>query len=47
MSRFLFASQPITGHVLPARPLVQTLVEQGHMVRGYWRCASSARPAMR
>jgi UDP:flavonoid glycosyltransferase YjiC (YdhE family) len=35
MARFLFATQPITGHVLPALPLVRALVERGHEVAWY------------
>lgn len=35
MARFLFATQPITGHVLPALPLVRALVERGHAVAWY------------
>lgn len=35
MARFLFATQPITGHVLPALPLVRALVERGHDVAWY------------
>lgn len=35
MSRFLIATQPITGHVLPALPLARELVRRGHEVRWY------------
>ena len=35
MSSFLFATQPITGHVVPAVPIIRTLVERGHDVRWY------------
>lgn len=35
MARFLFATQPITGHVLPALPLVRALVARGHEVAWY------------
>jgi UDP:flavonoid glycosyltransferase YjiC (YdhE family) len=35
MSRFLFATQPITGHILPGLPIVQELVAQGHQVVWY------------
>jgi UDP:flavonoid glycosyltransferase YjiC (YdhE family) len=35
MARFLFATQPITGHVLPALPLVTALVENGHDIAWY------------
>ncbi len=35
MARFLLATQPITGHVLPALPIAQKLVERGHEVRWY------------
>ncbi len=35
MSAFLFATQPITGHVVPALSIVRTLVERGHDVRWY------------
>lgn len=35
MTRFLLATQPITGHVLPALPIAQTLVERGHEVHWY------------
>jgi UDP:flavonoid glycosyltransferase YjiC (YdhE family) len=35
MARFLFASQPITGHVVPALPIVSTLVERGNEVMWY------------
>ena len=35
MSRFLFATQPITGHFLPALPIVRTLVDRGHEVMWY------------
>jgi UDP:flavonoid glycosyltransferase YjiC (YdhE family) len=33
--RFLFATQPITGHVLPAVPIVRSLTERGHDVVWY------------
>jgi UDP:flavonoid glycosyltransferase YjiC (YdhE family) len=33
--RFLFATQPITGHVLPAVAIVRALAERGHEVRWY------------
>ncbi len=33
MARFLIATQPITGHILPALPIVRTLVQRGHEVR--------------
>lgn len=35
MARFLIATQPITGHMLPALPLARTLVQRGHDVRWY------------
>ena len=35
MARFLMASLPITGHVLPALPIACELVERGHEVRWY------------
>ena len=35
MSSFLFATQPVTGHVVPAVPVIRTLVERGHDVRWY------------
>lgn len=35
MARFLIASLPITGHVLPALPLARALVARGHEVRWY------------
>jgi UDP:flavonoid glycosyltransferase YjiC (YdhE family) len=35
MARFLVASQPITGHVLPAIPVVRALVGRGHDVWWY------------
>lgn len=35
MPRFLIATQPITGHVLPALPLARELVRRGHEVRWY------------
>lgn len=35
MARFLIASQPITGHVLPAIPVVRALVGRGHEVWWY------------
>jgi MGT family glycosyltransferase len=35
VSSFLFATQPITGHVVPAVPVIRTLVERGHDVRWY------------
>lgn len=35
MARFLIASQPITGHVLPAIPVVRALVGRGHDVWWY------------
>ena len=35
MSSFLFATQPVTGHVVPAVPIIRTLVERGHDVRWY------------
>lgn len=42
MARFLFASQPITGHVLPALPIVQKLVAEGHEV--VWYCGRKFQP---
>jgi UDP:flavonoid glycosyltransferase YjiC (YdhE family) len=35
MARFLFVTQPITGHLLPALPIVRALVERGHAVAWY------------
>lgn len=35
MSSFLFATQPITGHVVPAVPIIRELVTRGHDVRWY------------
>lgn len=35
MARFLIATQPITGHVLPAVPIVRALVDRGHEVVWY------------
>ncbi len=35
MARFLFATQPITGHVVPALSMVGELVARGHEVRWY------------
>jgi UDP:flavonoid glycosyltransferase YjiC (YdhE family) len=35
MARFLFATQPIGGHVLPALPIVHKLVERGNEVVWY------------
>lgn len=35
MSAFLFATQPITGHVVPALPIIRALIERGHDVRWY------------
>jgi UDP:flavonoid glycosyltransferase YjiC (YdhE family) len=35
MARFIFATQPITGHVLPALPMVRALVAGGHEVVWY------------
>lgn len=35
MARFLLATQPITGHVVPALPVVHTLVGRGHEVAWY------------
>ena len=35
MARFLIASQPVTGHVLPALPIASVLVARGHEVRWY------------
>lgn len=35
MARYLFATQPITGHVLPALPIVRALVGRGHEVWWY------------
>lgn len=35
MARFLFATQPITGHLLPAMPIVRSLLQRGHEVRWY------------
>lgn len=35
MGSFLFATQPITGHVVPAVPIIRKLVERGHDVRWY------------
>jgi UDP:flavonoid glycosyltransferase YjiC (YdhE family) len=36
VARFLVATQPVTGHVLPALPLARELVERGHEV--CWYC---------
>src|SRR5262245_41221608 len=33
--RFLIATQPVTGHVLPALPIARRLVERGHEVVWY------------
>ena len=38
MARFLLATQPITGHVLPALPLARKLIERGHEVG--WYCGA-------
>jgi UDP:flavonoid glycosyltransferase YjiC (YdhE family) len=35
MVRFLSATQPVTGHVVPALPIVHTLVERGNEVVWY------------
>jgi UDP:flavonoid glycosyltransferase YjiC (YdhE family) len=35
MARFLIATQPATGHVLPALPIARRLVERGHEVVWY------------
>jgi UDP:flavonoid glycosyltransferase YjiC (YdhE family) len=35
VARFLIASQPITGHVLPVIPVVRALVKRGHEVWWY------------
>jgi MGT family glycosyltransferase len=35
MNSFLFATQPITGHVLPGIQIVRALVDRGHDVRWY------------
>jgi len=35
MARFLIATQPVTGHVLPALPIARRLVERGHEVVWY------------
>ena len=35
MARFLIATQPVTGHVLPALPIAHKLVERGHEVVWY------------
>ena len=35
MARFLVATQPVTGHVLPALPIARALVDRGHEVRWY------------
>jgi UDP:flavonoid glycosyltransferase YjiC (YdhE family) len=35
MSRFLFATMPVPGHVAPIAPVVRTLVERGHDVTWY------------
>jgi MGT family glycosyltransferase len=35
MSRYLIATMPITGHVLPALPIARKLVERGHEVAWY------------
>ncbi len=42
MARFLFASQPVVGHVLPGLPIVQKLVELGHEV--VWYCGRKFQP---
>lgn len=33
MSRFIFATLPMTGHTVPALPIARALVERGHSVR--------------
>ncbi|HET9258068.1 MAG TPA: nucleotide disphospho-sugar-binding domain-containing protein [Pseudonocardiaceae bacterium] len=43
MARFLIASQPITGHVLPAIPVVRALAGRGHEVWWYTGRRFSAR----
>ena len=35
MARFLFATQPVTGHVVPALPIVHTLLKRGNEVVWY------------
>jgi UDP:flavonoid glycosyltransferase YjiC (YdhE family) len=35
MSRFLFATMPLAGHVNPGLPIARALVERGHVVRWY------------
>jgi UDP:flavonoid glycosyltransferase YjiC (YdhE family) len=36
VARFLIATQPITGHVLPALPLARELVRRGRETRWYY-----------
>lgn len=35
VSKFLFVTSPVTGHVVPLLPLARKLVERGHQVRWY------------
>jgi UDP:flavonoid glycosyltransferase YjiC (YdhE family) len=35
MSRFLFSTMPIPGHVVPIAPVARTLIERGHDVVWY------------
>jgi UDP:flavonoid glycosyltransferase YjiC (YdhE family) len=43
MSRFLFATVPVAGHVLPGLPIAKELINRGHSVRWYGGAAFADR----
>ncbi len=45
MSRFVFATVPITGHTVPALPIAKALVDRGHSVRWHTGAAFADRVA--
>ena len=45
MSRFVFATVPITGHTVPALPIAKALVDRGHSVRWHAGAAFADRVA--
>jgi len=45
MSRFVFATLPMTGHTVPALPIAKALVERGHSVRWHTGAAFADRIA--
>lgn len=45
MSRFIFATQPITGHTVPALSIAKALIDRGHSVRWHTGAAFADRIA--